>query len=124
MMTRLGVALLVALPCLAQEKGPSAKEIQEFKKRTKVEPYQQEGVARIKATVDETCVYDGPGKNGRVEVETSARLADQVFISVRVEGEEVARYWVRSLAKPVKFPPTSIPDPDALSYSSNSSSVN
>ena len=73
-MTRLGIAVLLALPCLAQEKAPSAKEIQEFKKRTKVEPYQQEGVARIKATVDETCVYDGPGKNGRVEVDAYWRL--------------------------------------------------
>jgi hypothetical protein len=124
MMARVGVALLLILPCFAQDKGLKPKEIEEFKKRVAVALYQQDGIAKIKAAVDETCLYDGPGKSGRVEVETSSRLAGQMFISVRIEGEESARYWVRSLAKPVQFPPTTVADPESVNYSSSSESLN
>jgi hypothetical protein len=120
------VALAFAMPCLSQDKKPlpQAKEIAEFKKRTKVEPYQENGLDKVKITADETCLYDGPGKNGRVEVEVRQPPEGPIFISVRVVGEEVARFWVRSLAKPAKFPPTVMANPDRANYSSNSQSTN
>lgn len=124
MATRLGVALLLVLPCLAQDKGPKAKEIEEFRRRTAITAYQADGVGRVKATVDETCLYDGPGKNARIDVESSARLAGQLFLSVRVDGEEAARVWTRSLAKPIKLPPTTIADPDSVGYSSSAQLAN
>lgn len=116
------VSVVLLAPLLAQE--PRPKEIQEFEKRAKVEPYEQDGVTRVKVTVDDTVLYDRPGKGARVKVEKSARLAGPLFISVRVEGEEVARYWVRSLAKPVKFPPTLIRDPNGVSLSSTAQALN
>jgi hypothetical protein len=107
-----------------QVQPAKAKEIAEFKKRTKAETYQEDGVAKVKVTADETCLYDGPGKNGRVEVETRTPLDGQIFLSVRVEGEEVVRLWVRSLAKPVRLPPTIMVNPEKANYSSSSQSTN
>lgn len=120
------VILALGLPCFAQDKKglPQAKEIAEFKKRTKVEPYLEDGASKVKICADDICLFDGPGKNGRVEVETKTPLEGQIFLSVRVEGEEVARFWVRSLAKPVKLPPTVMVNPEKANYSSNSQSTN
>jgi hypothetical protein len=111
--------------CPLQQVQPlRAKEIAEFKKRAKVEPYLEDGSPKVKVTVDDTCLYDGPGKNGRVEVEANTPLPGQIFVSVRSEGEEVARFWVRSLAKPLKVPPTVMASPEHASYSSDSQSNN
>jgi len=121
----LGVRIL-ATPFLicALLHGQAAKEIDEFKKRASVERAEQDGTAKVKVSVDGTCLYSGPGKNARVEVESSARLQGRLFVSVKVEGEEVGRFWVRSLSKPVKFPPTLVLDPDSMNYSSSSQGAN
>lgn len=113
--------LLLILASLFPAQAAKSKEIEEFKRRCVVSI---EGADRVKVTADGTCLYAGPGKNARVEVETNARLSGQVFVSVRVEGEEVARFWVKSLAKPIGFPPTLVLDPESLGFSSSSQATN
>lgn len=104
--------------------GQAAKEIDEFKRRVSTERMEQDGTAKVKVSVDGTCLYSGPGKNARVEVESSARLQGRLFVSVKVEGEEVARFWVKALTRPVTFPPTVVLDPEKTYFASSSQGSN
>lgn len=114
------LSLPLLLAALFQVQGAKAKEIEDLKKRVVLEKSEKDGAPQVKVTGDGTLLYSGPGKNARVEIESPARLPGQLFVSVRVEGEEVARFWVKSLSKPVKFPPTTVLDPENMSHASTS----
>ena len=105
--------LLLALPVLSE--GPQARvegvQADDFQKRVRIDG--------LKVRVDDQVLHDGPWKDAKVDVvDFSGKRARQTFgafepwkqIVLTIDGEERLRIPVKSLAKPISWPPVRVDD--------------
>src|SRR5436190_16879840 len=104
---------LLALPVLSEGLQARVEGVQadDFQKRVRIDG--------LKVRVDDQVLHDGPWKDAKVDVvDFSGKRARQTFgsfepwkqIVLTIDGEERLRIPVKSLAKPISWPPVRVDD--------------